>query len=257
MKTNFKPLALAAAVAATTAGFAGVTQAAISQDGLGDLAIVPYYTVNENYVTGVHIINTSNATQVVKLRFRRGSDSMDALDFNLIMSPKDEWTGFIDGEEGNVVVRTEDTTCTAPLTGRPGTALAAAGVFPMPDLYEAGATEGYIEVIGMAQVAPTFVIPPLTLSPAQTVALTGNPLNLSALHGADGVPANCASAETNFFRVATTIPLVAPFATAGDEGTQGVYDSDQTVESTIPGALGLSNLYVDTPNVLNKNQKKT
>ncbi len=64
MNTNFKPLGIAAAVAAASAGYAGVVNAqasgAAAETELGDLAIVPYYTVQEGYATGVNIINTSD-----------------------------------------------------------------------------------------------------------------------------------------------------------------------------------------------------
>ena len=60
MKTIFKPMALAAAVAAVAAGYTGVTQAQIANNGLGDAAVIPYFTVAEDFVTGVHIINTSD-----------------------------------------------------------------------------------------------------------------------------------------------------------------------------------------------------
>ena len=178
MKTLFKPLGLAAAVAAVTAGYTGVTQAQIASSGLGDAAIVPYYTVAGDFVTGVHIINTSALTQVVKLRMRRGSDSMDALDFNIILSPKDEWTGFINGEEGSVAMNTSDTSCTAPLR--------ADGVFAMPPGYAEGASEGYIEIIGMGSADP------------------GSPIGIATTHTLEGVPYNCAIAESNFFRNAVT-----------------------------------------------------
>ncbi len=101
MKANFKRLGLAAAVSAAAAGYTGAVnaQASIDSGNLGDAAIVPYYTVEGSWVTGLHITNVSDRTQVVKLRLRRASDSMDALDFNLIMSPRDVWTGFISGED--------------------------------------------------------------------------------------------------------------------------------------------------------------
>ena len=41
------------------------------------------------WVIGLHIVNNSARTQAVKLRFRRATDAMDALDFNLVMSPHD------------------------------------------------------------------------------------------------------------------------------------------------------------------------
>ncbi|MEH6581988.1 MAG: hypothetical protein V7754_08635 [Halioglobus sp.] len=253
MKVNFKPLGLAAAVAAATAGYTGVTQAALSDNGLGDLAIVPYYTVQGDFITGLHVINTSNATQVVKLRFRRASDSMDALDFNLIMSPRDEWTGFISDASGNIIVESQDNTCTVPF------ATISNGQFPMNPLYREGAEEGYIEVIGMGQAAPAYSIPPLTVSPAQTTALPGNPINAAAKHGTDGIPANCAGAETNFFRVATAAPVVPAALPDGIGGViggdsagseKGVYDSNLTMQRIIANTLSISNTFVDTPNVL-------
>ena len=89
MKVNFKQIGLVAAVAAVSAGFAGTAsaQAVRAPGNIGDLALVPYYTVQDDWATGVHIINSSDRTQVVKLRLRRATDSADALDFNLILSP--------------------------------------------------------------------------------------------------------------------------------------------------------------------------
>ena len=61
MKATFKPLGLVAAVAAVTAGYAGVTQAqTLANNSLGDAAIVPYYTTEGGFISGVHIINTSD-----------------------------------------------------------------------------------------------------------------------------------------------------------------------------------------------------
>ena len=53
----------------------------VSRSETGDLAIIPYYTVLDGTNTGMHIINTTESTQVVKVRLRRGTDSKDALDF--------------------------------------------------------------------------------------------------------------------------------------------------------------------------------
>ncbi|MFK8046792.1 MAG: hypothetical protein AB8B81_00020 [Halioglobus sp.] len=175
MKANFKQIGLVTAIAAVTAGYTSVAgaQAVRSTGNLGDLGVIPYYSVQDDWATGVHIINTSSSTQVVKLRLRRASDSADALDFNLIMSPNDEWTGSLDNSTGNTIFTTQDTTCTAPLR--------ADGQFPMPAIFANGAEEGYIEVISMGQ--PTS---------------EGAPIALAAKHAA-GVPADCAGVESNFF----------------------------------------------------------
>ena len=176
MKATFKPLSLAVAVAAASAGYAGIANAQTLSDnsGLGDLAIVPYYTVQADYHTGVHIINTSLMTQVVKIRLRRASDSMDALDFNVILSPTDEWTGFIQkvGEEIRFV--SQDNSCTAPAFPE-GT-----DYFTMPLTYREGAEEGYIEIIGMG------------------AADINQPISAAALHNAVGVPFSCDRVRDNF-----------------------------------------------------------
>jgi len=185
MKTMFKPLGLAAAVAAVSAGYAGVANAQTTQSigQLGDLGIIPYYTVEGNWVTGVHIINSSDLTQVVKLRLRRAPDSADALDFNLIMSPKDEWTGFIDDSSGDIVFATDDNTCTAPIRED--------GRFPMPFIFREGAEEGYIEVIGMGSID------------------VDSPIGYASKH-VDGVPRNCDAVASNFFSNGslTTAPVL-------------------------------------------------
>jgi hypothetical protein len=182
MKANFIPLGLAAAVAAASAGYAGVVNATptVANNGLGDLAMVPYYTTRGDFGTGVHVINTSPRTQVVKLRFRRGSDSLDAMDFNLIMSPYDEWTGFLsEDDSGLIAMSTQDTTCTSPLFSN--------GKFELSDLFRDGAEEGYIEVIGMG-------------SPAldTETGKDNSPVSRFAKHAPGDKPANCAFVDMNF-----------------------------------------------------------
>ena len=39
----------------------------------GDAAIIPYYTTVGSFVTGMHVVNTSAATQAVKIRLRRAT----------------------------------------------------------------------------------------------------------------------------------------------------------------------------------------
>ncbi|MFT6287246.1 MAG: hypothetical protein ACJA09_002000, partial [Alcanivorax sp.] len=207
MNTNFKPLGLVAAVAAATAGYTGVTQAqTFAGTGLGDAAIVPYYTVQGDFVTGVHITNTSNLTQVVKLRLRRASDSMDALDFNIIMSPYDMWTGNIRDVDGEIRIGTSDTSCTAPAS------VVNTGIAVMPPIFREGAEEGYIEIIGMGSADQHSAIEMYTGS-----------LHIPGL----GIPIDCAAVESNFFRLATTVPLTSK----GNNSSVGVLDDNLTHQS--------------------------
>ncbi|WOJ96521.1 hypothetical protein R0137_14905 [Congregibacter brevis] len=222
MKQVFKPLGIATAVAAASAGYVNVANAQmVANNALGDLALVPYYTVNGEWITGIHIVNTSEQTQVVKFRFRRAADSLDALDFNVVMSPNDVYAGFLsDDENGNIVWSANDTTCTVPAT--------TGGKLTMPSIYREGAETGYVEIIGMG--APT----------TETL-----PIAVAALHSTDATltPENCEAVRSNFFA-------------NGDTGTRGVVDFETSKQSAVATSTkaavkaGGENTYVDTGDVL-------
>ena len=186
MKASFKPLSLAIAVSAATAGYVGTvnaqTAALAANSGLGDLAIVPYYTVQEDWTTGVSVINTSAQTQVIKVRLRRASDSEDALDFNVVLSPEDVWTGFVEnntapGVEDQIRFYTNDNTCTVPIaTANPD---GGPRYFAVPSVFEDGAEEGYIEIIGMGAADAT------------------QQISRDAVHNEDGFPFACDRVQLN------------------------------------------------------------
>ena len=194
---QFKKYGVAAAVASMAAGVVAQTQ--VSNTETGDLAIVPYYTTLDGKNTGIHVINTTGLTQVVKVRLRRGTDSADALDFNLIMSPRDEWTATIAaGGANGVVVNTGDSTCTVPAFKD--------GVAEMPAIYAEGATEGYVEIIGMAEAD--------AWNPKGTDSDDQDAISYWAEH-VDGTPRDCEVVRSNFFRVAV--------ADIGDPSVEGVH----------------------------------
>ena len=191
MKAYFKPLGLAAAVAAVTAGYTGVTNAqdpVIAPNGLGDLALIPYYTVENGFTTGFVVTNTSERTQVVKVRLRRASDSMDALDINLVMSPKDVWTANIADEDGTIILSTDDNTCTVPAGN------AGVGRFQMSPLYRTGAEEGYIEIL--ARGTPSYQ----ESSNSNLDGASGEDTAIAqAAKHVKGEPRDCDSVRQNFF----------------------------------------------------------
>jgi len=221
MNTNFKPLGLVAAVAAASAGYAGVVNAAASvaaETELGDLALVPYYTVMDGYSTGVNIINSSDRTQVLKFRFRRAVDSMDALDFNVVLSPEDMYTGFLgQGEGGKIFWTSNDNSCVAPGYGN---LTAADNQFELPAIYSIGAETGYIEIISMG-------------SPLTETA----PIAVAAKHDSDGVPASCTLVRDNFFQNGSLTTFAPDLTAKGviDSATthQRDTDSDGNVLSTV------------------------
>ncbi|MEQ8265297.1 hypothetical protein [Pseudohaliea sp.] len=227
MKSNFKPLGIAAAVAAATAGYSNVASAqpAVANNALGDLALVPYYTVADDWITGIHIVNTSDKTQVVKFRFRRAGDSMDALDFNIVMSPYDVYAGFLsDDENGAISWAADDTTCTVPAT--------SGGKLTMPEIFREGAETGYVEIIAMGQ----------TVSETQPIAIT-------AKHSGAGsdpalTPLSCQMVRGNFFADGTpTRQGVADFETTWATDILDLDDDDSTSDE-------LPSFYEDSDDVL-------
>jgi hypothetical protein len=211
MKANFKPLAIAAAVTAASAGYSGAANAAVASNGLGDLAIVPYYTVQADWVTGIHITNTSDLTQVVKFRMRRAEDSLDVLDFNIVLSPRDMWTATIKGDESAMSVESNDNSCVVPFKF-----LAAGGVAPVQVIE--GSQEGYLEIIGMGSTT------------------VSEPVGLASKHVA-GTPLSCITVETNFF----------PETVLGNGTTVGF---DPTDKDNDKNPLNGVTSYEDTGNVL-------
>ncbi|MFI0413193.1 MAG: hypothetical protein ACH255_03550 [Candidatus Thiodiazotropha sp.] len=141
---------IAAAMLMATAT-AGVNAAHVNTDGTGQVALLPYYNVNNNFITNVNITNTTGEYKAVKVRFRESRISADVLDFNVYMSPFDVWNATIrlNGSVANII--TEDETCTYP-----DKALLQAGV-DFRNIYTATTdedlTEGYVEIIEMGVIA--------------------------------------------------------------------------------------------------------
>lgn len=223
MKSAFKPLGIATAVAAASIGQVHA-QPEVASNFLGDLALVPYYTVNDGWVTAIHIVNTSDATQVVKFRFRRATDSMDALDFNIVMSPKDVYAGFLNDEGGTITWQADDTTCTVPAT--------TDGKLTMPSIYRPDAETGYVEIIAMGQPVDE-----------------DEPIAYAAKH-VDDVPRDCAAVRSNFFADGTPSRNgVVDNATAWQDNSNLEY-SDPNDMSTDGDSSLLSNEFEDSGNVL-------
>ena len=189
MKTiNRKPLFLALA-GITALGAVGTAQAVnLSPGGLGQVLLYPYYTVNGSsaavpYNTLLSIVNSTNSTKAVKVRFREGKASEEVLDFNLFLSPYDVWTASLEPNTatGGVTLFTADRSCTIP-------AIPATGVDFRNSDYTGDnfsddtlgrLREGYAEVIEMA----TFTADSSTAT--------------NAKHAATGIPKDCATITTS------------------------------------------------------------
>lgn len=144
----------------------------VSETGsAGQVLIFPYYNVNNNYITAFNIINTTEDTKAIKVRFRESKTSNDVLDFNLYMSPYDVFTMSLSKVEDGVLLETTDTTCTHPR-------IPVEGV-EFRDVYDSVESddilEGYLEVIEMGVVSDSLVA--------------------VGVEHVDGIPADCSVIE--------------------------------------------------------------
>lgn len=121
-KTNLTTAVVAGLVGA--AGLVNVSNAVnLNPDGVGQVLIYPYYTIENDLLTAISVVNTTDEVKAVKVRFLEGRNSQEVLDFNLYLSPFDVWTGTVvpagDGTTAGRLV-TRDTSCTVPLIRFPG-----------------------------------------------------------------------------------------------------------------------------------------
>lgn len=112
------------ALAAATAVFSGTSHAVnIAGDGIGEVAIAPYYTVRNGWLTTINLTNTTDKVILVKVRMREADNSRDIQDFVVAMPPYDVFSGLLqerplDGKAVFVVRDQPDRngrrTCTVP-----------------------------------------------------------------------------------------------------------------------------------------------
>ena len=162
----------------------------VSQQGLGQVLLFPYYTVRNGYDTLLSVTNTSANTVVARVRFREALNGREVAAFNLVLDAHDVWTGAATSNAAGdgALLRTYDRTCTAPAFA-PGAnpaaaelAFSKAAYTDTPPHASDGASqsldrvrEGYVEVIAMGEFAGN---------------ATGVPV--WAYHDALGEPADCA-----------------------------------------------------------------
>lgn len=195
MKKNSLATAIIAA-AVGTAGMMGAAQAInLNPDGLGQVLLYPYYTVNGGNSTVVTVVNTTDRVKAVKVRFVEALNSAEVLDFNLYLSPYDVWAANVvaDGDTGARLL-TEDTSCTVPQIVSGTSFLPWEFMENNPDALAtrglARVRQGHLEIIEMGNLQP---------GPLATAAthVNGTPVNCGALESAwdSGVWAANSSAQ--------------------------------------------------------------
>jgi len=203
---NIRKKLLTLAVASTVSGGAMMVAAPahamnVSQDGVGEVLLFPYYTVKNGMDTLLTVTNTANTTAVFKVRFREALNSREVRDFNVILSPYDHWGAVVTATTDGALLRTFDKTCTSPQLPVSATAAGATEVAFTNALYSGnftdGATEelsrvkeGYFEVILMGQA-------PNVAATYGDVTVSTNVLTYNAKH-VNGVPRDCAKVDAMF-----------------------------------------------------------
>ena len=191
----------------------GVQAVHINPDGHGQALVYPYYTVRAVdggastafYDTYLSVVNTTNSTKAVKVRFLEGKRSAEVLDFNLYLSPLDVWTGAVVRTANGARLVSSDKSCVVPLDSFSNTGSVTdqntSNVFKnfvyasdaMSDLDRV--REGHFEILELGVVTEA----------AMTAAIK---------HGSTGIPANCpliaARDFTNHFASNGAGPLAAP-----------------------------------------------
>jgi len=213
---SFQRKSLYAALAGV--GALGVTGAAdavnVNPNGLGQVLIYPYYTVNSDaagnaYNSLLSVVNTTNSAKAVKVRFLEGKNSREVLDFNVFLSKYDVWTAaIIPSASGGGRVVSFDKSCSIP-----SNTFLAAGVDFVNFAYtgsnddKGGAgldrtKEGYVEIIEMATY-PTF-----TCTSIQVTHVSGVPFDCPGLSDA-GAAADSRSASGGLFGGMSLINVAA------------------------------------------------
>lgn len=243
-KSLSKAIALATALGAAASAHA----ININQDGLGEVLLYSLYTTEQGNNTNVRITNTTPYAKAVKVRFVEGQNSQEVLDFNLYLSPYDQWSGAVTQTETGAKLITADKSCTAP-------AIPAAGVdFRNFEYLGKGGEQstartrvGHIEVIEMG------------------VLEAGLAAMVTANHEVAGsAPANCAGIVAKFKTPSDPWydPTVGPIPTisqdlqagilteiAGERVTGGLYGSANIVN--VDGATQIAYDAVAVDNFLN------
>lgn len=180
----------------TTAVLAGLASTAgavnVNPDGLGQVALFPYYTVQDGASTLIYITNTTSTGKIVKVRFLEGKNSREVLDFNLYLSKNDIWTGAVVEDGTGAKIITTDNSCTVPAIPKPAGEPFRNLLFDDgEDTTLARTREGHFEVIEMGTMSDA--LDTAFAGAAAPVAGNQTPFkpNAWAQHNSSGVPFSC------------------------------------------------------------------
>ena len=131
------------------------TALAVSEGGVGNALVVPYFNAQNGNMTVLHVTNTDISNgKVVKVRFRSAANSDDLLDFQLFLSPGDVWTAAVVADaDGLSQLVTSDNTCTVPHIAKNTFIPFRKGNLPAFAADQNKLTrEGYVEIFNIADI---------------------------------------------------------------------------------------------------------
>ena len=212
---------------------AGTADAVVlNPKGLGQVLIYPYYTVNKGQDTLISLVNVSDLGKVAHVRFHEGYNGRPVLDFLVLLSPHDVWTGAVTAaNEGGAQLISRDHSCTLPALPAAGQPFSSRGytgsdVFNRPDGGPQTidrTREGHIEIVVDGDIRRD----------STTDRLVTHVQNGEA--GA-GAPANCSQLTTSMLWADLVTPAntLAGSASVVDvgEGTYYAYNADALSDFT-------------------------
>ncbi len=155
----------------------------VNELGIGDVLLVPYYTVNNDLNTLVSVTNTTEDFKAIKINVREGLNGYSVLSYNVYMSPYDSWTfalvptdSTLDGSIGqeSAYQVTSDNSC-APFLQKQRQEFRPNEMVDGPQELSR-AREGFIEILEMGE-------------------LQGEYAAYAHHSSGSGIPANCAAFE--------------------------------------------------------------
>jgi hypothetical protein len=243
MKKQTMSLAVASALLVGGSGAFG--QMYINERGTGEALLFPYYSAINGNDTYIHVVNTTDQVKAVKVRILEAQNSVEVLDFNLYLSPRDHWSAAITADangEGGAIV-TVDNSCTVPALGQPNSGFDGTTVTDedtgvvtrtqpfvnfdyLEDEGNAGierSLQGYVEMIEMGQFTADSEAVPANFDPTDLtdyLADTALGKGHAATHDASGVPNGC----DKLVNAWATIPQGEWVATSGASELLATWD---------------------------------
>ena len=111
-------LTAAVSTVVVAASIPATAQQSINSDGTGQVLLFPFYNLQDNSNTFMHISNNTGENKAIKVRFMEYKNSNIVLEFNAYLGPYDVFPLALDATDaagGSVL--TTDNSCTAPELG--------------------------------------------------------------------------------------------------------------------------------------------